>query len=148
VAKFEPFQIPEIDVEPFLKAMAEAVRPIKLGAVALEAIEEVSSAHRKHGPNADLADGTGPLESILDDAHVVAVTNSGAAMALQRLNDKACARNRTHTRLGILLEEAFEAAEADSPTELRKELIQVAAMALDWIVDIDDRHDDDIDEEG
>lgn len=135
-----------------MDAMAAAVRPIKLSAVALEVIDEVRSAHAKHGPNKDLADGTGPFESIVDEAHLANPSlaiwdcgdNQDFAMAFKALNDKACADGRKHTRLGILLEEAFEAAECATGDDasLRKELIQVAAMALDWIVDIDDRASD------
>ena len=148
IPKFAEFKMPEIDVTGMIEAMAEAVRPIKLSSIALEAIDEVSKARAKHGSNADLAYGVGPEASILGEANLAGSTNHGAEVALQALNDSGCANGRSHTRLGILLEEAFEAASAENPAELRKELIQVAAMALDWIVDLDDRAaDDDIDQE-
>jgi hypothetical protein len=40
---------------------------------------------------------------------------------------------------GILLEEVFEAIAEESPTRLRAELVQVAAVAVAWIEDIDSR---------
>jgi hypothetical protein len=39
----------------------------------------------------------------------------------------------------ILTEEFFEALEEEDPAELRTELIQVAAVALSWVADIDSR---------
>lgn len=42
---------------------------------------------------------------------------------------------------GIFLEEVFEALAEEDPEELRKELIQAAAVALQWVEAIDRRQD-------
>jgi len=134
----------------------EVMRPFRLMAIGMEAIEEVSKAREKHGSNADLADGTGRYQSILNEAHTVSPVadtyrdrdevlhldisdNEDLERALKKLNDDRCADGRKHTRLGILLEEAFEAAASESPEDLRAELVQVVAMGIDWIADLDAR---------
>lgn len=130
----------------------EIFRPLVLMGIANEAVQEVTRARKKHGSNADLADGTGRYASILNEAHELAslfnVESTGQAyipdnedmtLALQRLNDTRCADGRKHTRLGILFEEAFEAAETENAADLRAELIQVIAMGLDWVADLDQR---------
>lgn len=131
--------------------VAEAMRPMRLLGIASQAIQEVTAAREKHGPNTDLADGTGSDGSLLwgllyggglsalIDVDGVEVTNAELELAMQKVNDDACAAGRKHTRAGILLEEAFEALATDDPAELRKELIQVIAMGLDWVADIDAR---------
>lgn len=117
----------------------ELFRPLSLMAIAGEAVVEVSRAREKHGPNTDLADGIGSgSESILSDAGITFVSNIRAMKALQRLNDRHTPERPT-TRLAVMLEEAFEAAAADSVEDLRTELIQTIAMALDWVADIDER---------
>jgi hypothetical protein len=45
----------------------------------------------------------------------------------------------TGTWADIALEEFFEALAEEDTTKLRKELIQVAAVAVNWIEDIDSR---------
>ena len=148
-AKFGVF--PELDASAFIEAMAEAVRPVKLSTVALEAIEEVSKARQKHGSNADLADGTGPGERFFEDYGFEGeadLPNWEAEHIAKSVTDSACAAGRKHTRAQILFEEFVEAVATGRPEDLRKELIQVIAMGLDWIVDLDDRGDtDDIDQE-
>jgi hypothetical protein len=117
----------------------EAMRPILLLAIGSEAVAEVSKAREKHGPNSDLLDGTGPSLSILSDAQIANVTNLAAEVAVKRLNDQGMANDRTHTRFGILLEEVLEAGAANNSKDLRAELVQVMAMAADWIADLDAR---------
>lgn len=132
--------------------MEEVLRPIRLLGIAGEAIAEVKRAREKHGSNADLADGTGRHSSILQDAHeyglvayadefggVNIADNHDVMKSLQALNDYGMANGRTHTRIGVLLEEAFEAAETDNLVDLRTEVIQFIAMGLDWVADIDVR---------
>lgn len=41
----------------------------------------------------------------------------------------------------VLLEEVFEALAESDPTRIREELIQVAAVAVQWVEDIDRRAD-------
>lgn len=46
----------------------------------------------------------------------------------------------------ILTEEFFEAIEENDPQALRTELIQVAAVAMAWVYDIDSREPEEIDD--
>lgn len=132
--------------------MHEAIRPLRLLAISGEVIHEVSRAREKHGPNAHLADGTGPGETLIRDLRNEGNLDIGAEddgginywpsnyeleLAAQQANDQH--RETPTTRLMVLLEEAFEAGAAVDATDLRAELIQVAAMAIDWIADLDDR---------
>lgn len=135
--------------------LPEIMRPLRLMGIASEAVQEVASARAKHGSNADLADGTGKYASVLREAterggheSLFDVSSTGQAYIpdnedMERLfkdfNDDQCAAGRKHTRLGILLEEAFEAAASENPAELRAELIQTIAMGLDWVADLDAR---------
>jgi hypothetical protein len=69
-------------------------------------------------------------------------TGGGLAEELARQHRGACQRaadeGRTTWRL-ILLEEVYEALAEGDPALLRKELIQVAAVAVQWIEAIDRR---------
>jgi precorrin-6B methylase 2 len=54
----------------------------------------------------------------------------------------ACERAAKEGRITwahILVEEVAEALDTQSPADLRDELVQVAAVALDWIRDLDQR---------
>lgn len=82
-------------------------------------------------------DGTGPNFFPLR-AHRSWHTASRLAAEAKKVTD-AAARDQTTTWRVILLEEVFEAfAEAD-PAKLRAELIQVAAVAAQWVEAIDRR---------
>lgn len=124
----------------------EIMRPLRLMAIASEAVQEVTRAREKHGPNTGLAYGNDPNGSLIEelvfegdlanDASEIG-NNLALERAMQKINDDRCADGRKHTRLGILLEEAFEALSAATPAELRTELVQVVAMALDALADLD-----------
>lgn len=70
-------------------------------------------------------DGTDPKYTFLADGQKVE-------------NDKAVA-DGTLTWVHILLEEVWEAFAETDPVKLREELVQVAAVALGWVEDIDSR---------
>jgi hypothetical protein len=123
----------------------EMFRPLVLMGIANEAVTEVSNARKKHGPNTDLADGDiGQGGTFLQSMGIPLIggrriTNAAVEEQAQHTNDSACADGRKHTRAGILFEEFAEAVAADDASALRLELIQVIAMALDWVADLDQR---------
>ncbi len=128
--------------------LQEAVRPFRLLSIGTEFVKEVGRAREKHGPNTDLADGTGRHESAIFEANEHSdladgwdyiPDNEDMATMFKVYNDERCADGRKHTRLGIVLEEVFEAAAENDSDLLRAELVQVGAMVLDWIADIDKR---------
>lgn len=82
-------------------------------------------------------DGTGhcvpmPLPVFMGDS-----LGTLANRARQFCDDDAAAGQTTW--LGILFEEVFEAASEEDVALLRKELVQVAAVATAWVEDIDSR---------
>lgn len=81
-------------------------------------------------------DGTG------DDVHLLGDVERptyGTLAYLQRANVDELARQGRSRWSGILLEEVFEALSATSVEELRAELVQVAAVAVQWVAAIDRR---------
>lgn len=97
-----------------------------------EVAEERERQDEKWGPQHH-PDGTGPLE------HPVGINNDRLRDLLRTVcNQRSRAGTGTWTQ--ILLEEVFEAmAEEPNSPELRKELVQVAAVCAAWIEDIDSR---------
>lgn len=100
--------------------------PILLEIAAERSLQETVWGEQNH-PN-----GTGPDTRLLGNLPVYG-----------RLRDQCKTRTDTNTAAGtvtfadILLEEVFEAlAEAD-PAKLRTELVQVAAVAAQWVEAID-----------
>lgn len=96
----------------------------------------------KHGDQSHVPDGTGPAE-ILRDLPV-----HQAAARMDHLAAWARGRTDAHAHAGgdgtvtfadILLEEVFEALGEDDPARLRAELLQVAAVAVQWVETIDAR---------
>lgn len=101
-------------------------RPANPGVLILaEVIEERERQNLKWGPQRH-PDGTG---SAFDVEH---------AEQLKKLCDDQDALGTTTWR-GILHEEVFEAFAETDPVRLREELVQVAAVALAWLEDIDSR---------
>ncbi len=102
-------------------------------AVLREVATERHEQYAKHGDQAHLPDGTGPHVGWRFDGAARTLANVARGMVYERVKtgDIAFAH--------ILLEEVFEAlAEAD-PLRLRAELVQVAAVTVQWIEAIDDR---------
>lgn len=128
-----------IDMEPYNAKLREALRPVKLLSIVAEGVSEVSNARKKHGPNDDLEDGTGPGRSILSAARITALSNRKFEDMVKSWVDRGMGEDRQHTRAGILFEEVVEAIASDNPADLRGELIQIIAMAADWVADLDAR---------
>ena len=92
-----------------------------LATVALERVRQ----HIKHGDQRHLSDGTGPLWTATADV-------------ARRDCDRALA-DGTLTYRHILAEEVAEVYAESDPDRLRAELIQVAAVCVQWIEAIDGR---------
>lgn len=85
-------------------------------------------------------DGTGPLVQPLvcpDPVYVADTARTLAEMFTYRTETHAA--EGTATWLDILLEEVFETVAEEDPVKLRAELIQVAAVAIQWAEAIDRR---------
>ena len=107
----------------------------------------------KHGDQSHLPDGTGPLSTplrgIVFTGPVVPENGCtkyayGLAMLAKSSTDhrSQSAGDGTVTYADILLEEVFEAIAEDDQDLLRAELIQVAAVAVQWVETIDRRRAD------
>jgi hypothetical protein len=109
-----------------------------LAAVARERTEQTAKWGEQNHP-----DGTGPQKTVLDGIGLrsgqMALARPGAhslAYFAKLTTDQRAEEGRV-TWADILLEEVFEAlAEAD-PVRLRKEIVQVAAVAVQWVEKID-----------
>ncbi len=82
--------------------------------------------HTQHGDQSRLPDGTGG-------------THAQALAGAARSDCQAAAAAGTVTFAHILAEEVAEALAEDTAAELRAELVQVAAVAVQWIEAIDAR---------
>ncbi|MFB7896113.1 hypothetical protein ACFC1B_07260 [Streptomyces xiamenensis] len=80
-------------------------------------------------------DGTGPRTASIGHG----LEHADRAAADARLRCQNAARRGQTTWRDILAEEVYEAAAESDPAALRTELVQVAAVALAWIHDIDRR---------
>jgi hypothetical protein len=120
----------------------------RTAAILYEIARERSRQTAKHGDQAHLPDGTGPLRYLDDlpaaldryDGYCASASNL-AAWAKARC--KAASQNEggdgSITFQHILTEEWAEAIAEDDPAKLRAELVQVAAVAVQWIEAIDRR---------
>lgn len=101
----------------------------------------------KWGDQSHHPDGTGDQEHVLRalqsqrTPHAVTLSEatSGTLAYLAKTATDAAAARGTVTWAAILLEEVFEALAADGDRELRTELVQVAAVAVQWIEVLDGR---------
>lgn len=114
-----------------------------LAAVARERTEQTAKWGEQHH-----LDGTGETVNVLErigdftaDALAFVPANQLAAAARA-----ACQSNGSpqspDTWTAILLEEVFEALAEDDPVRLRQEVVQVAAVAVQWVEEIDRRLDE------
>lgn len=104
----------------------------------------------KHGDQAHLPDGTGPqstpLQGIVYDGPVTPQNGCrkyawGLALLAKESTDRRSqsAGDGTVTFADILLEEVFEAMAEDDQQRLRTELVQAAAVCVQWVEAIDRR---------
>jgi hypothetical protein len=85
-------------------------------------------------------DGTSPDAMLLRRTDINLDLRTGKELAdIMRARCDLRAKQGEGTWLDILLEETFEALAEVDPAALRKELVQVAAVAGAWIEDIDSR---------
>lgn len=90
-------------------------------------------------------DGTGPKtvplhQIVRGPANIVGDTHFAFGLALQAKGDTdRAAKAGTLTFRQVFLEEVFEAIAEEDPDHLRTELIQVAAVAVEWVEAIDRR---------
>lgn len=148
---FAPFELTNVAphvaqmqsrIRELIGASAEGVvRQARLHRIAAEALQEVQRAEAKHGRQSGIPDGTGPdvqIPQVQGRIEPVAVTNHEWAQRCKYDTDKNAHEGRV-TRLDILLEEVAEASAEDALPVLREELIQVIAMGIAWVADIDER---------
>ena len=125
-----------------LVALRAKVAAVEAHPVVIELAEERTRQTAKHGDQSHLSDGTGPaLWLSMDDDYV-------RRHGIRRDNLAAWAKARTDeasqasgdgsiTFEHILTEEWAEAIAESDPVALRAELVQVAAVAVQWVEAID-----------
>lgn len=91
-----------------------------------------------YGTNEDLEDGTGP-EVMWVGSGRGGLTASELEAHLRKEYEHHEAEHGKPTWRHLVLEEVAESFQENSPTRLREELLQVAALAVSWIEKIDAR---------
>lgn len=122
------------------QAAAERNEPMNgtpLEKVLADIRDERVKQHEKWGEQ-NHRDGTGPHTSPLTRITPGADQAMNLSYAARKATDQA-AEAGTVTYADILLEEVFEAMAEYDPVDLRRELVQVAAVAAQWIEAIDRR---------
>lgn len=104
--------------------------------VLVDVITELARQHALYGDQAHLPDGTGAERNYPGPADR-AERDAGATWAKWRVERAADLGIVTFEH--ILTEEYAEAIAEDDPVRLREELVQVAAVAVQWIEAIDAR---------
>nr|WP_297429696.1 hypothetical protein [uncultured Actinotalea sp.] len=107
-----------------------------------QVLNERGRQFARHGDQSHVPDGTGPTVRPL-----AALIGNGQVTPLDArwLAKRAAAHTDTVFNAGhgtfrdILLEEVFEALAEDDPARLRAELLQIAAVAVQWVETIDAR---------
>jgi alpha-D-ribose 1-methylphosphonate 5-triphosphate synthase subunit PhnH len=109
-------------------------------AIAVEVLRERDRQDAKWGEQ-NHPDGTGVHVLAFDDfGHATLVEMTGPWIAeVAKVNTDEAAKAGTVTWGHILFEEVTEAFAEDDPEKLRTELIQVAAVAQQWVGAIDRR---------
>jgi hypothetical protein len=122
--------------------IAQAGDPAKHAAesIAVEVLLERDRQDAKWGEQ-NHPDGTGPDEDVLGDSDYIVGSGVPAQYlrgTFQDATDRKAAAG-TVTWRDIILEEVFEALAESDPARLRKELIQAAAVAQQWVEALDRR---------
>lgn len=97
---------------------------MSVGSVLIEVRDERRRQDEKHGPIQAIPDGTGGKQAERDRDMAIALTD-------------ARAENGTVSWADVLYEEVMEAFAESDKAALRKELIQVGAVAVKWVEQID-----------
>jgi len=105
-------------------------------AVLAEVLAERVRQIAKHGVQSHLPDGTGPQKRLVGASHAELEVWMKARTKAASQNEGG---NGSITFEHILTEEWAEAIAEDDPVKLRAELVQVAAVAVQWIEAIDGR---------
>jgi len=110
--------------------------------VVFAVMNERTRQDEKWGDQSHLPDGTGPSVRWYGSSDLI-LWEKSASIAACDAKDRCQVHteNGTLTWLDILVEEVAEAFAEDDPTKLRAELVQVAAVAMQWIEAIDIRGD-------
>jgi hypothetical protein len=135
-------QTPNVKVD-LLLSLERMRRSAALFTVAMEAVGEMQAEDEKWGIQRH-RDGTGKgygNDMLVDlDRFGMDTAANPADVARDRANHYAGLNNGDALEWEqILTEEFFEALEESDPAKLRTELLQVAAVALNWVTDIDSR---------
>lgn len=105
--------------------------------VLAEVAEERARQRDQYGSNADLEDGTGPETRWLAPFTGASAEQIEARLRVSYEDYEAEAGKPTWVHL--VLEEVAEAFQESDPAALRRELLQVAALAVSWVEKIDAR---------
>lgn len=132
----------ETDLLAFEKKMREsrgrgrrrAIRAAVLAAIVAERGRQDAKWGEQNHP-----DGTGDDELLLRGRSLAAPVTMGTLAYVARATTDAAAKTGTVTWADILLEEVGEAFAESNPAKLRAELVQVAAVAAQWVEAIDRR---------
>jgi hypothetical protein len=136
-----------VDISPAVErakqVVADAMEPIFQNArrhrVAAEILEAAGRATAKHGEQSHLPDGTGPDEEPLQLRGNG--RNSDLALYCKYQTDKRAGTGEV-TWFDILIEEIAEASEQDDLEALRGELLDSAAVIVNWVLAIDKRREE------
>lgn len=109
-----------------MTAMSTSPVHAGLARVLADITTERESQHALWGVQNHMPDGTGPQWTSLADAARHECERAGETGRLSWRH--------------VLVEEVTEALAEDEPTRLRRELVQVAAVAVQWIQAIDHRN--------
>lgn len=124
-------RLPDHIAAAFVRAL-----PPKLPDVAGECARQDAKWGEQNHPN-----GTGPEAQVILGRHIVTEAMVGEVLARifkERTDERFAGEgDRPGTWADILLEEVFEALAEDDPERLQNELIQVAAVAVQWAAAID-----------
>jgi len=111
--------------------------------VVVAVMNERTRQDKQWGDQSHLPDGTGPGALWYGSNFYREMGDQQATVTAQVAQDRCddAARRGCLKWIDILIEEVAEAFAEDDPGKLRAELVQVAAVAMQWIEAIDTRGD-------
>ena len=114
--------------------------PVEAHPVVVEVAAERARQTAKHGDESHLPDGTGPERCLTDLPHFQGHARHDHLAAWAKARTDAASQSQgdgSITFEHILTEEWAEAIAEQDPQALRAELVQVAAVAVQWIEALD-----------